>query len=130
MVLPLIALVGVGAVATWFTITALSTLAHWVAVAGAFVVFIGLTYNIIQQDWFSFLPFDSELWMSLSAILFSAAAASVSYRLFEAVFATVGAGSALLIVLLVAAGIVLGPMLVVQLLGSGAGALLDALGGE
>lgn len=120
---------GLGAVSTYFAIGALTTLAHWLAVAGGFIVFAGLTYTLIEEDVLGFLPFESELVEALSAMLFSVAAGVLSYRLFEAVFSVLGFGGALIVVVLVGASIVFSPFLVANVVGTGAGAALDVLTG-
>lgn len=120
----------VGGLVTYFTIGALATLAHWVSVAGGFLVFVGLTYNIIEMGWFEFLPFESDLFEALSAGVFSASVGVLSFQLFESVFGALGWTSALLVVLLAGASFVFGPALVFGTLGNVIGGIYAELGGE
>lgn len=119
-----------GGLITYFTIGAVAALAHWVAVIGGFTVFAGLTYNIVENNWFEFIGFESRLVESLSAGVFSAAVGVVSFQLFEAVFGVLGWTSALVVVVLAGASVVFGPALVASFLGNVLGGIVEVLGGE
>lgn len=128
MVLLTAAALLVGGVLTYFTIGAVATLAHWIAVAGGLAVFAGVTYNLIENDYLSF--FDGELFKVLTAGLVGSLTGFVSYRLFESVFASLGFAAALVAIVLIGASIVFSPALVAGLLGNVLGGVLEALGGE
>lgn len=118
-----------GGILTYFTIGALAGLAHWISVAAGLLVFTGLSYNIIQND---YLDFDwlSEFSEAVIAVLFSLSVAAISFKLFESIFATLGAGAALVLVILLGASIVFSPVLVFNTVGGLIGALFEIAGGE
>jgi hypothetical protein len=119
----------VGAVLTYFTVSAVATLAHWIAVAGGFVVMAGVAYQLVDQDLLADL-FPTESLQVLSAGLIGSVTGFLSYRLLESVFAAFGFAGALVVAVLAVASIVYSPVLVANVLGGFIGAVAEALGDE
>lgn len=120
----------VGGILTLFTVSAVATLAHWVAVAGGLAIMAGLTYQLIENDYLDFLFEDSDVLEMLSAGILSSWAGFVGFRILESVFAAVGFGGALIVSVLVVASIVFSPALVAQFLIGVVEVVSELLGGE
>lgn len=120
----------IGGVLTYLGIGALATLANVISVFGGLGVFAALTYNLIENDLLSFLPFESDFWEAASALVFSAAVGVLSYKLFQAVFTVSSIGFVLTAVLIGIASSILGPRLVFGLIGDLVKFLVDIVGGE
>lgn len=105
--------IAVGGILAYLSIGALANLAVWVSVAGALGIGALLTYNIIENGWFEFLPFDSELVEALSAAIFcSFVIAPLSFKLLQSLFVVAGLGFVILGVVLLGASVWLGPFFV------------------
>lgn len=120
----------IGGITTYFTVSAVSTLAHWIAVGGGFTVFAGITYNLIESDNNYLGFFDGELFKVLSAGLIGGLTGFVSYRLFESLLASLGWISALVVVVLLVASFIFSPAIVFEAVMQLVGGLADILGGE
>lgn len=133
MVLLTGAAVLVGAVLTYFTIGAVATVAHWVAVGAALLIGAGLVYHLLDgdlQQYFDALGFSGGVFEVLSAGIVGAVAGFVSYRLIESVFAALGFAGAFIVAILAVASFVFGPGLVASVIGQFIGALMDSSGGK
>lgn len=96
----------------FFTVSAVATLAHWLAILGAAAVGLGFAY-ILFEDVEEFRSlFDGDIFAVLTAGVLGSVAGFIAYRVFEAVIASVGFGAALVVVGLVGASIVFSPALV------------------
>jgi len=116
----------VGSVLTYFTISALAFVANIVAVLGSVLVTAGITYTLIEED---FLPLDTELARVVSALAIGSGLGILSFKLFQALFALLGWGIALILVVLAVAFFVR-PFLTFNILSALIGGLIEELGGE
>lgn len=123
----------------FFTVQALATLASWVSVGAAALTGITVFYVLVADNQTGLIAgvgdsfkelFDSEFWSTASAVFISVAATGLSYKLIQAVFASLGWGAALAASALIVAAVISSPAAVASVLGSGITYLLDFAGGE
>lgn len=115
MVLPLLIGGAAAAVLSFFFIQSVSTLAHWISIGSALLVGLGIFYISIKNSYFE--PyFDSEFAEYIGIGMVASVTSFIGYRLFEALFATLGWGIALLSVTLLILSLVFSPALVARLI--------------
>lgn len=105
-------------VLSYFAISTVSVLAHWVSIALALGIGAYVTYTLVENQFYGLVSFDSDVFEFLTALPIGSVTGFVSFRLIENVFASVGFVSALIISLVVSASIIFSPQLVAGILKS------------
>lgn len=115
MVVPLIVGGAAAALMSFFFIQSVATLAHWISIGSALLVGIGIFYLSIKNSYFE--PyFDSDFAEYIGIGMIASVTSFIGYRLFEALFAILGWGIALLSVTLVILSLVFSPALVARVI--------------
>ena len=117
----------------YFAVSAVATLAHWVAVTAGLLGGAAVVYHLIDGDlsqYFDVLGFSSDLLELFSAGMIGAVTGFVAYVLIESVFVALGFTGALIVALLILASVLFGPGVVASALASFVGMVVEAVGGE